>query len=349
MKTLLLCVLVLAAACPAWSQCSITVGDGVNLSGTTVSMFLGMLGPYDTLCIAPGEYNLDPADGWPVVVHSGDPRIHGADGAEATVLIGDGEMEAFLLADNALGHFSGLTFRGFGEPIYLADLLAETSLEFTDNIVEYCERGLRVLQHDAIVSRNIFRHNSLYGVSCSGVYSTIEDNEICYNGHGIDVIYINIFTGNHVHHNTDHGLHSMLNSGVIDYNLFEHNGAAGLLLGSAGASEVLHNICRSNAVGVEYYLTGAVRAGLFRDNDFYDNVAYDFACLAPGAPFSIDATLNWWGTTDPIEIADHIYDSEDDPGIAYTVAFDPWCDAPGCYGGVPVHQSSWGSIKALYR
>ena len=356
MKALLVLVVVLSLfSGAAWAQCTHTIGDGVNLSASemaTIIDFFGLqvgLGPDWTLCIAPGVYELDPAAGWPLVLPAHAPEIVGADGAEGTVLVGDGSMGAFLLADGAQARFRGLTFRSFGEAIALDDCLAETSLDFTDNIVEYCEHGLRLLQHDAVVLRNIFRHNSLYGVSCSGVRSTLEDNEICYNGYGIMVIYLSVFTGNHVHHNLDFGLSSHLHDGVIDYNLFEYNGSAGLQLGSAGASEVSHNILRWNGVGVEYYLTGATRGAFFRSNDLYGNALYDFECVAPGSPHTIDATLNWWGTTDPVEIAGHIYDSNDDPAIAYSVAFDPWCDEPGCSGAVPVEQSSWGSIKGLYR
>ena len=350
MRVLLLCVAVLAAATgPVWSQCSVVLGTGDYLSADLVSTFLSMLGPFDTICIAPGVYDLDPADGWPVVIPPGAPRIRGLEGAEATVLVGDGSMYAFLLADGALGSFSHLTFREFGEPIYLDDLLAETDLEFTDNVVEYFQRGLRVLQHYSVVSRNIFSHNTEWGLTVPAVYVTVEDNEVCYNGRGINATYAFILTGNHVHHNDDYGIHSSLggNVAVIEYNLIEGNGGAGLVVGTAGGSDIQHNVIRGNSYGVQYYLTGGGR-GSFNLNDLYANTLYDFKCESPGAG-TVDATLNWWGTLDPLEIADHIFDCEDAPGETYCVNFDPWCENPGCDGGTPVESSSWGLIKALYR
>jgi len=350
MRALLACVLlVVVCTVPAWSQCSIVLGDGEYLSAYLMTMFLSTLGPYDTICIAPGTYVLDPADGWPVVVPAGAPRIIGADGAEATVLVGDGSMYAFLLADGALGSFSELTFHGFGEPIYLADLLAETELEFTDNIVEHCQRGLRVLQHYSVVSRNVFRHNDEWGLTVPAVYVTVEDNEVCYNGHGINATYAYILTGNHAHHNDDYGISSSLGGdvAVIEYNLIEENGGSGLVVGTAGGSEFQHNVIRGNLYGVQYYLTGGGR-GSFSLNDLYDNTLYDFKCESPGVG-TVNATMNWWGSTDPAVISEHIFDCNDAPGTTFCVDFEPWCEDPGCDGGTPVESSSWGLIKALYR
>ena len=61
----------------------------------------------------------------------------------------------------------------------------------------------------------------------------------------------------------------------------------------------------------------------------------------------MNAEENWWGTTDPNEIAEMIWDCRDDPATR-CVDFEPWCAAPGCEP-VPVESESWGAIKAMYR
>lgn len=65
---------------------------------------------------------------------------------------------------------------------------------------------------------------------------------------------------------------------------------------------------------------------------------------ATGAPFTIDATGNWWGTADPAEIAAGILDLEDDPALDYRIEFEPFLGGP-----VPAKPSSLGGVKALFR
>ena len=59
---------------------------------------------------------------------------------------------------------------------------------------------------------------------------------------------------------------------------------------------------------------------------------------------SVDQRNNYWGTTDPDEVADMIWDGNDDPTIQMTVDYMPIADGP-----LPTEETTWGGLKALYR
>ena len=71
---------------------------------------------------------------------------------------------------------------------------------------------------------------------------------------------------------------------------------------------------------------------------------------------TLDATGNWWGTANPAEIPELIWDCVDSPEVDTCVDFANWCTDVSCGGQAtsveeisdPV-PSSWGRIKSWYR
>ena len=87
--------------------------------------------------------------------------------------------------------------------------------------------------------------------------------------------------------------------------------------------------------------------GYFRDCSLAKGpqyaVMYGFGKSEGGNP-SFDMRRNWWGTTDPDSIAAWIYDGNDEPGVGFVIAWEPFLDQP-----VTARNSSFGDLKQAYR
>ncbi len=64
----------------------------------------------------------------------------------------------------------------------------------------------------------------------------------------------------------------------------------------------------------------------------------------PGQTGNVDLTHNYWGTTDPAQIAEWIWDGNDDPSTWVIVDFEPFIGGP-----IPAESRTWGEVKDLYR
>jgi len=94
----------------------------------------------------------------------------------------------------------------------------------------------------------------------------------------------------------------------------------------------------------------------FSGNYFANTTTYEILVVTTPTRLTIDFTGNWWGSEDPLEIADKIYDCEDNGGLAWCVDYSDWCDEPSCGGqATSVDEPgattpvSWGQLKSIYR
>lgn len=340
-------VLIALAAGPV---CALTVtvdwtgaGDYLTLPEAIVQT-----GPADTVLIAPGVYTVGGA-GWPIVLNAMSPSIVGRDGAEVTVLQGTGTETAFTVnatVRTARRYVRGLTFRNLAHLIYKPSWYEGGPLVFTDNVVEYCTGGLDASScwcTSPVVARNVIRYSgsvSLY--ANSGIF---EHNEVSHCSGGVLMYYHEFPTirYNYIHHSGT-GIITGASCDVQD-NVIEDNATLGIWLENAGL--VQGNIIRRNGTGIRvgYMLPSAQ----VRYNDIYDNGCnLRITTHDDDNPWQLNASPNWWGTTDPVQIAATIWDCHDDGGLNVCVAIEPWCAVPGC-GTSPVRAVSWGAVKALFR
>ena len=301
----------------------------------------------DTVLVQPCTYEVEPP-WWPITLDADSPTIVGVGGASVTIFQGDGTTSAFQVDDgvhDARIEIVGLTFRNVSEVIDKTDPYSGGYITFTDNVIEECGYGLDASSSGGLIAHNTIRGNDGTGIGVYHCWATVEHNEICYNDRGINGACCEEpqIGHNHIHHNTEYGIRTGFYGHIHD-NIIEYNGGPGVYIYGAGG-ELEHNIIRRNSDGVWVI---AYCQFAFHSNDIYDNDTYAVVTYQGASACNLDATMNWWGTTDQAVIEASILDCSDDPGRPMCVLFSPWCEAPGCET-TSVEHLSWGSIKALFR
>jgi hypothetical protein len=83
----------------------------------------------------------------------------------------------------------------------------------------------------------------------------------------------------------------------------------------------------------------------FSQNHFFSEA--DFVTVggftSPPA-VELDFRNNYWGTSDPLELAARIKDGYDNPAVHAYVLYEPFSNVP-----MGNEERSWGEIKALYK
>ena len=310
-------------------------------------------GEGDTLLLVAGTYYAaQDTIGWPLRIDGSVPALVGQAGAAQTEIRGDGVVSAFRLLEYSNVHLEGIAFREFGALLDRSYSPEEgMTLTFIDNIIEGCGSwyalDARSCTYSSVIQGNLITGNPGTGIYLYHNSGLIEDNEISHNGGGIrgSCCEEPTIQRNHVHHNAGGGIGTGFYAYITD-NTIEHNGGSGISTSSTTSdSRIEHNIIRFNGGGIVLHMYSSLQ---FHFNDVYGNEPYNVECTPYLYGAEFDATMNWWGTTDPAVIAAGILDCSDDPEVMTCVVFDPWCTSPGC-GTTAVSPMTWGAIKSLYR
>lgn len=79
------------------------------------------------------------------------------------------------------------------------------------------------------------------------------------------------------------------------------------------------------------------------DNNLPNQYGLSIRISGAGPAPTIDATGNYWGTSNPEEINEMIHDAQDDPALFTEVIFTPFSDIVG------TESVSWSDVKAMFR
>jgi len=139
----------------------------------------------------------------------------------------------------------------------------------------------------------------------------------------------------------EYGLRPNNASPTISYCTMRHTSSSGIFI--AGASPTITHCdihhCR-DGIGVSNDSSGTtVNFCNIHDTTHWFVYVMGSDVLAA----TIDMENNWWGTDDPLVIANEINDAVDHPeSITLTIDFDPWA------GSVASERLSWSGVKAIY-
>ncbi len=157
------------------------------------------------------------------------------------------------------------------------------------------------------------------GISCNG-YALISDNNISGCTSGIQLYPIQVLGGTS-------NAYPLIERNLITYNTY------GIKITLSSRSEpgtlaptIQNNTIAHNAVGIYVYIGNYDGTPTIIYNNIHDNSDYNIQ-LGEDTENDIDATYNWWGTTDVSAINQSIYDYKNDFYLG-TVNFVPFLTEP---------------------
>jgi len=113
---------------------------------------------------------------------------------------------------------------------------------------------------------------------------------------------------------------------TIENNLITNNMAQGITVGAPFPLIIKGNTIKDNYVGLG--ISAYSNKSILTDNNIYDNTNKSISMVkSQWQPTDVNATYNWWGTTDQQAISQTIYDFKNDSNLG-TVNFIPFLTAP---------------------
>jgi parallel beta-helix repeat protein len=155
----------------------------------------------------------------------------------------------------------------------------------------------------------------------------ISNNIITSNSFGIEIrpslaLFGNACISGNIISGCDMGIYVVLGSPIIERNLIINNND-GIEVDYSGTTPIIrNNTIVKNSVGINILESPSPTIEF---NNIYDNNEYSiylYSRTGEGSGSNINATYNWWGTTDTQAINQTIYDFKNDFNLA-TVTFAP--------------------------
>ena len=188
------------------------------------------------------------------------------------------------------------------------------------------------------------------------------ESDFCFNGIPSTLVRNCEFTGmagQYVYTNGEFIKNSVVNTSFYYYSLNIQDG-----------SSVLVKSNEINGGNSCVYVSGPGTNAILEDNILFGGSEATIRCSAQGSligqknhilpsfgqytvrvvsygeyyPATIDLRNNYWGTDDPDQVAEWIWDGNDDPDVQMIVDYLPISDGP-----MPNEDASWGDVKAMYR
>jgi parallel beta-helix repeat protein len=229
-------------------------------------------------------------------------------------------------------NISNSTFKNnyaYGIYLYACDSIIFNN-EFIMQIIKNNKTGFGIYTFygNSIISNNTFSNGAI-GLRNDDANTQIQNNYFYNNKWGILAdggnvdIFNNILINNHL------GIYSGVASGKkhkITYNTIKDNYWG---ISSSGASIIKYNNITNNTIGIQTDYGGAYPTPKVNENNIYNNKDFNIN----NTNFQqLNATNNWWGTTNTSIIDDKIFDYHDN-GKYGEVIYKPIRKSP--FGGSP--------------
>jgi len=192
-------------------------------------------------------------------------------------------------------------------------------------IIEYGSFSASVWRANVTISNSILRWTTGGNIFLTFSSSSITRNRIYQNGHGcIEMEDSNpTITYNTIWGSPTNGIWADSNSHpIIRYNIIRDCLQGGIGIVNLAAATIENNTITGNGFGIGVSQRSQSSRVTIKHNNIYGNKNTNIQTDST-VTGDVDATNNWWGTTDKIEIEFKIHDSRRDPTLG-TVFYEPY-------------------------
>jgi len=351
---------------------------------TTIQPAFDAAAAGDTILIGPGEYReygMHQPPGWGIpIAIGGYKNFNDIGSGEPLTILGESAETTIIGPDeNPQGFDTGFLITGEDVPLVIKNITMHTWFQgittgYRQILLEFfrglCPVSLSLDYVPSIRITNCYFENGTVGIGHSQNVEVIDcqsvDAQFSFNGVQNVLVRDCVFsdfdglTGGIQFQSASTGV--VENCQIVE----AHNG---ITLYSGSSVGLFNNYIDGTNVSLalggpeaHIYGTNNIVAGAeFSSIYVLDNSTFDFHgnhILNDGTPGSysvrcnflvppaqdLDLTGNFWGTDNADQIAEWVYDSEDDPGTNVRVEYIPFEGQP-----VPTESKTWSELKSMYR